>query len=29
MRALIECVGCLAHGVPIPLPLLYAATDSG
>jgi hypothetical protein len=29
MRALIECAGCLAHGVPIPLSLLYAATDSG
>lgn len=29
MRALIACAGCLAHGVPIPLPLLYAATASG
>jgi len=28
MRALIECAGCLAHGTPIPLALLYAATNS-
>lgn len=28
MRALIECAGCLAHGTPIPLPLLYTATNS-
>lgn len=28
MRALIECAGCLAHGTPIPLSLLYTATNS-
>lgn len=28
MRALIECAGCLAHGTPIPLTVLYIATNS-